>query len=81
MRAFGDSDKPPQEYAIEDHARDIVRLICAWNIKPVLICHSFGGAESLYVAAKVRRYIDSLIVLDTFSGGGSQNPASFSTGS
>ncbi|WP_028963633.1 alpha/beta fold hydrolase [Sulfobacillus thermosulfidooxidans] len=71
VRGFGDSDKPPHGYAIEDYARDIVRLIRAWNIKPVtLIGHSFGGAGSLYVAAKVRHYIDSLVVLDTFPGGG-----------
>ncbi len=71
VRGFGDTDKPPTGYAIEDYARDTLRLIRHWNIRPVtLIGHSFGGAGALFIAAKLRHYVDTLVVLDTFPGGG-----------
>ncbi len=70
VRGFGDTDKPPAGYAIEDYARDTIRLIRRWNIQPVtLIGHSFGGAGALFIAAKVRHYVNALVVLDTFPGG------------
>ncbi len=71
VRGFGDTDKPLEGYSIQDYARDTIRLIRRWNILPVtLIGHSFGGAGSLFIAAKVRHYVNALVVLDTFPGGG-----------
>ena len=71
VRGFGNTDKPVDGYAIEDYARDTIRLLRTWHIKPVnLVGHSFGGAGSLFIAAKTGHYIDTLTVLDTFPGGG-----------
>lgn len=76
VRGFGDSAKPPSGYAIEDYARDTIRLIRALDLAPVtLVGHSFGGAGSLFVAAKVGHYIDTLIVMDTFPGGAAPSVA------
>ncbi|AUW94617.1 hypothetical protein BXT84_12230 [Sulfobacillus thermotolerans] len=76
VRGFGASAKPPSGYAIEDYARDTIRLIRRLNIAPVvLVGHSFGGAGSLFVAAKLRHYVDALIVMDTFPGGAAPSSA------
>lgn len=69
LRGFGQSDRPPAGYHIDDYMRDAVRLVRALNLGRVtVIGHSFGGTGALYLAARVRHLVDRVIALDTIPG-------------
>ncbi len=64
MRGFGESDAPPDGYAVKDYADDVAALIAAANIESyVLIGHSMGGKIALALAARRPAALRFLVLL------------------
>lgn len=65
LRGRGLSDKPLTDYAIRDHALDIIALLDYLGLqKSVLAGHSFGALVGIYLAAHFPERIEKLIIID-----------------
>jgi non-heme chloroperoxidase len=66
LRGFGDSDRPPDGYAITDLADDIVALLDALGIaRVVLVGHSFGSFVARQVAIGSPDGVAALVLIGT----------------
>ena len=65
LRGRGLSDKPQVGYSMEDHAKDILGLMEALNIKVAVIGgHSFGALLSIFLAAHYPKRVLRTILID-----------------
>lgn len=65
LRGRGDSDKPEAGYGFAYHARDIIAVADALNLKQfVLVGHSFGATASVYTASLHPDRVKALVLLD-----------------
>ena len=65
LRGRGLSDQPKRGYNIPTHAKDIIGLLDALELKEVVMGgHSFGGLLSVYMAKKYPARVDKLLLLD-----------------
>lgn len=64
-RGHGRSSAPPEGYRYEDHAGDVLSLICRLGLTaPALLGHSMGGMTAAMVAAHSGELISALILAD-----------------
>lgn len=65
LRGRGLSSQPAFEYAMEDHAADIIALLDALKIEQVILMgHSFGGLLSYFLASRYPERVSQIIILD-----------------
>lgn len=65
LRGRGKSDKPEGPYTMEAHARDVIGIIEALELKNIILGgHSFGALLSIYVANRHPENIDRVIIMD-----------------
>lgn len=65
LRGRGLSDKPDENYSMNDHAKDIIGLMDHLEIETAVIGgHSFGARLSIYLAAKYPERFSKVILMD-----------------
>lgn len=65
VRGRGGSDKPPKGYNLEIYARDLLGLLDHFGLKTaILMGHSGGANQGLYVAAHFPTRVRKLILID-----------------
>ena len=65
MRGRGESDAPATGYAIEDHARDVLGVLDAFELESVVMGgHSFGGLLTYWLAANHPDRVERCVVID-----------------
>lgn len=66
LRGFGESDKPPGPYSIEDFADDVASLMLELDAAPGVVAgHSMGGYISFQLIRKHSKQVQSLILTNT----------------
>jgi pimeloyl-ACP methyl ester carboxylesterase len=64
-RGHGGSSAPHHGYRYDDHASDVVGLICGLELsRPVLLGHSMGGMTAAVVASRCAGILRGLILVD-----------------
>jgi pimeloyl-ACP methyl ester carboxylesterase len=67
LRGHGFSDKPPSDYGVEQHARDLLGLVGRLRLdRPVVVGFSMGGAIATAMAADAP--VGGLVLLDGVVG-------------
>lgn len=67
LRGFGESSKPVEGYAVEDHADDVAFLTDRLGARSfVVIGHSMGGLVALDVAARYPERVLGTVILESF---------------
>jgi pimeloyl-ACP methyl ester carboxylesterase/DNA-binding SARP family transcriptional activator len=67
LRGHGFSDKPPSDYGVEQHARDLLELVRGMGLdRPVVVGFSMGGAIATAMAAAAP--VGGLVLLDGVVG-------------
>lgn len=70
QRGLGQSDKPEQDYSMDDYADDAVALVKSLEIEQVdVIGVSFGGMVALHLVLKYPEIVDNLVLCCTSPGG------------
>lgn len=65
LRGRGLSDKPNSDYAMSDHAADIIGMMDALNLERVYLGgHSFGALLSIYLAANFPERVKKIVMID-----------------
>lgn len=65
LRGRGLSDRPASGYSIEEHAKDVVQLLDAIDLRHVILGgHSYGAFLAAYIASYLAPYVRRLILLD-----------------
>ena len=65
LRGRGQSDRPPGGYRMADHARDVLALLDALELKRVVLGgHSFGAYLAIFIAAHHPQRVSKVIVID-----------------
>lgn len=65
LRGRGESDKPEQNYELEDHAADIIGVLDALGIDRVFMGgHSYGGMLTFWIAANHPERVSGCVTLD-----------------
>lgn len=67
LRGHGDSDwSDPPDYSIDTHARDIIALVTALDLKDLrVVGHSLGGLVTIASAAALAPRLSALAIIDT----------------
>lgn len=65
---YGDSDKPPKWYSIEDYAKSVIMLLDTLNIsRAVMVGHHTGSKIAIEVAATYPERVAKLVLLGPYS--------------
>lgn len=65
LRGRGLSDKPAANYAMEDHARDVLGLLDGLELPQAVIGgHSFGGLLTMYLGARYPERVKKMVLMD-----------------
>lgn len=65
LRGRGDSDKPPAGYTLDQHGRDLLRLLDHFGLKKaVLMGHSLGAHIALKFAVAHPQRVSKLVLVD-----------------
>lgn len=71
MRGFGQSDKPPAGYTVDQLAEDVSSLVGKLELNDfVLVGHSLGGAVALSFTLDHQERVRALVLLDPVPAGG-----------
>ena len=64
---YGDSDKPPKRYRIEDYAKTVIMLLDNLSInKAVVVGHHTGSKTAIEVAAAYPERVDKLVLVGPY---------------
>ena len=68
LRGHGRSGVPTADYALADHARDLLAALDAAGVdKAMVVGHDLGGVAALHVARDHGARVDGLVVVNTTS--------------
>lgn len=66
QRGFGESERPPAGYGMDDFAADVVAFLDALRIeRAVIVGHSFGSFVARHVAATSPQRVERLVLIGT----------------